>query len=1111
MGKMPGQMPEGGLSRGREKPDDESEVKTSTGDGESGSKKDDKQETNAEKKERLEKALGELLKASGKNLKELAKQQEKATPESAKKAAKEFQESQIEIEKIARESGLELYEPLMRALVGSSVVEIYKKSDGGYVMTGFAGYDSATLHKFFSEAGIKIALPKDFDDWASNRKVEYLRGQGVVVTQLFGQEAGGAEPTGARRVVEPVAERGRSQPLTELLPDLARVETIINKLMGVTALEGAETMDGLRNQLQGIINQAKGDAESNRNYKFVYEVSRAITGAEAIYKGMGQGDAFNALFAEGDTRLFTSSMLLRRMDTHFQNLWRGLTNVQRAAIAGDIDEIANAMLAGIHSNWRSIDEARTYVIPRIGIERPGPPGLREWRGVQDLQGLEAANLKIQQTTLPAAQADIAENLATIFHDVEATGLSVDDLEPKIRQARGLIEGMLTNSVEAREKREELIKQLESFRAMHAFLITLERTDMNPDEAAKVISGYFEGKKEVTLEDFLARFDSDQKGRKFWLTRDKNGVLTEARKINVFDVEFKLYADKLRDERIMMNMIEEMTKHAIGRQFNASEIAEMKRNVGFDNLSAEWKGKWEGELETLRQYFVRKLQEGNHSLDVWGQRKTERDFTVMRNLISGWHRKKTLHGAFETVMESDLVDLAREFRMPFVIKPDGKPKEDTDEERSQWRAIRERFLDKQFLTVRRNQMVDGLRGELENRGLKIGDIGNLADPDFDDLRQSGYLESVDHNAYNFAWFMMWSNYDNIRIYNRHKRSQYHDDYDDIVFHSSTAMFNARAIDHTWEFYHRENENRGRAKENETDVIFKQFLPGKHHYLFPQNTMMVRWAHYFMTPKQFSDVKSVVKTRIAEMQNKYDFHNDTYKNEFESWMQSVVIMDMIENGEFSLGNEKDGDEFGYGLSVVAKQKLLKKFEFLDVYGDRGKNLQYGNAQNFQSYLANPTEEKFLDLNAKEKNFYSARSARQFPWMTLAMRAHWEIVNHHSMRLFDRQNVQSEQMERTVSRLITSGFVEKEQGVDFKRKNLGFIRISPQGNQDDLPTVEPVVNVVPSILLGGWARKVRQFLENSRRAAWESRVSPLAFLLGLIAEIVKRLPGQTFEEKR
>src|SRR3989304_3766666 len=69
--------------------------------------------------------------------------------------------------------------------------------------------------------------------------------------------------------------------------------------------------------------------------------------------------------------------------------------------------------------------------------------------------------------------------------------------------------------------------------------------------------------------------------------------------------------------------------------------------------------------------------------------------------------------------------------------------------------------------------------------------------------------------------------------------------------------------------------------------------------------------------------------------------------------------------------------------------------------------------------------------------------FPWMTLALRAHWEIANKHVQRLFNRVDVQSEAMEDTVLKLEKNGIVEKEQATDFMRKNLGFIRYSPHGS--------------------------------------------------------------------
>ncbi|GEM_PF-6939191 len=1022
--------------------------------------------------------------------------------------------------KEVKEMMIAVHQLLKKATVDAPVGSDYKYT--GQEERKREELDVLAIEKSLIEKVKGVDLGLDDFEVEIHKNFEARRGLGAMEgDEILGEDASGGEEEASSEesdsdseTKKPVSyEEYERALISSFEKERQRVKTIISTLMKTDKVNA--DWETLKTELQGIIDTAKENAGNFRNYRQVNNVATAISDAAGLYS-LPSGelkDEFKPIISVEDLRSFTSHKesenLLAQMNKKFLADWRNLKDAQRSALAGDIDQSADLYPGAIQSGWKTMDNAKADIYRKLP-DREDPSGLREWRAIEALNGIRTTIEESEKTRVPANPSDIPERLYNVFRKAEAAGLSTEDLGPILNEGLILVRAMPSSTGGERKMREELLRRIESFRAVHVALIQLEKSDMDPNSVIKTFSELWEGKEEVTLEDFLTRYEEDDRGREFYINNEveedgEKKTITE--KANLFDEEFRLYSEQLRDERIKMNMIEEMTKHSVEKEFSGSTLSEMKKEAGFENLPAEWQAKWESELEVLRQYFVEKMERNKIPLDSWG-RKSEIGKTKI--LIEEWHKKRTLHGAIGMVGSSteeserleELAELAAEFGLAFETDKDKK-------------KVKEMFIGKQYLDIRRDRLVDRFKDDLEKRGLKVNKNFSwksgekaLEAANVDELSDKGYFESLDNTAYRMAWVMMWSNYDNIRIYARDKNSRWHDDYEKVVFHQSTNLFNARATDHLWEFYHKDNENRGRAKDNETNIIWKQFLPGKHHYMFPQNTLMVRWAKNFMSEEQ----KQILEDRKKEYMDKYDFHNpglggnkpEGYEDEFTAWMQSAVVMDMIESGEFSLGAK------GFGLTDLAKKKQLKKFEFIDIYGDRAKNHKYANAENFQAYLADPTNAKFAELNSK-KEFYSTRSARQFPWMTLAMRAHWEIGNRHYKRIFDKENMQSVQMENVVNTLVASGNVEKEQGVEFKRKNLGFIKISPHGNPENLEDAPNAAKGTQALFFGNsFFRRTRQFFELSRKSSWDYRFAPFgvigAFFLGLFGDIIKRLPGQT-----
>ena len=865
-------------------------------------------------------------------------------------------------------------------------------------------------------------------------------------------------------------------------------------------------------ELSGQLNEHLSDfndAYNNKKFLKVHSIQQSIKEAKELAKvSADREEAMEKVVSEETRREIERKR--QDLDAEFKAVYDKMTEGQRKALFEDITVQMGIELAGIKAGWRSYDEAvgnifgqdevPDYLKGRYGDgivvkgaskeKIFGKEGIREWRATNELFGAKESVTGELLRRAPAQWEEVPQGLSNIYRLVEATDFSLEDLQHEIQQAYQMLDSIQATTPERRAERDKLSKELDAFRAFHSFRVSMEKEDMDPTRMIDTFKHYFD---DESWQNFGTRFEHDERIRDFLIARsggemknEKGETVTDkadaCEKINIFDEAFSLYSERLRQERISMNLVEEMTRHEIGHEYSDSELEEFANWTGLSlhNMSKDERAAFKERVADLRKYFVEAMEakiadtnEHNPGAgfdkmgidEVWGRKtvvktpngKEIKCIRLTQNIIQTWHQEETLHGAI------------------------GKTRE-----------------------IRKKEMVQEIKRQLEKIGLMVRETAGKTPTavDLDALEKSGLLGSVGANAYYMAWMFEWTPLDGIRVYSRDSKSKLDDDFDDIVFHQDTNVFFGRQVDHAWEFYHDTNENRGRSKENEVNRIFKQYLPGKHHYLFPQNMAMVRWSYeYVMNDEQ----KAEVDRRTRELKAKYDFDNGVYHDEFDAWMRNVAVMDMIENGQFSFGQRK--------FSEMCKN--VKKFEMIDLFSDRLKNKNYSDPDNFQSYLAEPTNERFMSLNSK-KNLYSTRSARQFPWMTLAMRAHWEIINKHSKRLFDREDVQSEVMEKKVIvPLVTSGFLEKEQAVDFKRKNLGFVRISPRGNQDVLPTLNAERDMSALILGNTFVRRFRQRLEVARRAGWEERFTPLLLpilvFLALIWETARRMPEQATGQTR
>lgn len=953
-------------------------------------------------------------------------------------------------------------------------------------------------------------------------------------------------------------EGGRvSPPAEDLLVVTITTKSIIGRVM--SARDGSAEQDAAIRDLKKIIEKAEqitNDVISTNQknirveddlatianvlqevpdkitaFRYVFEVARGVDESLKAYGAADkrQRERLETLLGGKDevakfsilrSKAHKGVNLLRRLDNHLATHFEDLTTDEQKTITGDIVREANNYRKAILGGWRDLDPATRSIMSMVGRDETG---YREWKATGYFKSLAEAIEVFQLTEPPADWKDVPKQLAALYRFVEDTGVSADDLTPLIQRAQSLIELIPAHTQEGREIREKLHYRIDAFKAWHVMNIALEKADANPEAVIKTFSEYFEGREERTLNDFIERFSEDTRGRKFYITKDENGGAITAEEINLFDIQFELYSTELQDNRIMMNMVEEMTKYGIENAFDPATREKIKRAVGYYGdpskglvgLPPEWTSsdRWENTLEKLRVELLEKFRPAltkdaklnKKSVDeVWGR---DDGLDLMTGVIADWHAKKTLHGAFGTVRPEDLPELEAEMRheLTKIGEDSGRIEEFIQE-----------LKGKGFLQVRRELLERKLINRLKKQGLTVNrDIFNktfdlrTADLEeiYDELEEVGYFGSVDHNAFSWSWMMVWGNYDSIRIYSKdnkyskHNGGELDDDFDRVVQHKSTNIFNDRGIAHVWEFFAENNENRGSPKRGQVNRIWKQYLPGKHHYLFPQNTMMVRWAKDFMT----DDQKKMVEERIKVLMDDLDFKNKVHHADYVDWMRSVAIMDMVENGQFTMAQRDANGKLKKFSEVVAKQAVTK-FALIDVYTDRTRHLKYIGPDQLQSYLARPSETKFADLHKKETNFYSTRDARGIPFLDFAIPAHLRIAMKEYQRLFDRNNLPVGGGETLVDAFIEGHYIDKEQGVKIKRNHFGFNKITIGGSWG--------IPKIADIPLGRFFgitpfRRARQYAELVRRTGFEAPLFILiAFLVGFwtgTVEMFKQFPNQ------
>lgn len=804
--------------------------------------------------------------------------------------------------------------------------------------------------------------------------------------------------------------------------------------------------------------------------------------------------------------------MMHQVNAFYNNIYTNLDKDSRKSIAGDIEDNAGPATDSIANGWVDFNPRmkRLFDVFAKNQKFVGNEGaLREWRGLFLIDGIEQQVDFANLLKPPEHWEETPESIYALISAAEPLGLGPQDLGQILNAAYGILQRIQTETDFGRAMHFELRELLEAFKIRQSIAITAHLESQDPSQLQRVFKE-INGDLESTFTAMISRFTRDSKGRHWY---DSNN---EA--VNLFDPAKKLYSERLRADRIKMNMVEEMTKYSL----NDLDIGAIRETVGYKNLPDEWKdvgtapgakGRWSEELEKTRKWLMaRALQriaggiktpispvhpydKRPATLDDWA---TEPDLRhgLTKAVIEDWYERKTLHGAYgvidnegldEIAGYADLAapggfvkgELADIFRKEIIdAAAPGGVRPESDEEVSD--RIRKMFEDMPaWQQVRRAEMRQRIRNELKVIGLKYdpnvkfgekgvaGNLKTLSERALDDLLESGYIASLDTNACDMTWLFEWSTYNMIHIYGR-GQSKYDDDFKALVQNKASDLYFASMVDHNWEFLHPDFEDRGRGRQDDVNDLFKKEFIGKHKWLFGHVSMAARFIPSFLD----QDGRDLVEARTKKLVEDNKFHNKRYEDSFEDYIRGIAKRELMAEGAISFADE----DFS---KVAAKRGDLNKFNPIDNAADRALVVKFLGSGLFQSYLSNPSSEMFQKMTTKEDGFMSTRDPRLFPWMEMGLKAHWEVIHNLNYKYFSKPDITTQQMENLVENLVSEGFVEAEQGEKFKNRNLG---------------------IAPGILGTAFFRNIRSLWEEEKR---ENQVKRRGWLLRLFVLVFWTIP--------
>lgn len=817
--------------------------------------------------------------------------------------------------------------------------------------------------------------------------------------------------------------------------------------------------------------------------------------------------------------------LLDRVDSFYNNIYSNLDKETQKVLAGDIEENAGPATDSIANGWHDFNPRmkRLFDVFNENEKFRGTNGaLREWRGLFLIGGIETGVDYANLFKPPANWQDTPESLYALISAAEPLALGPQDLTPTLQAGYAMLNKIDTKTAFGRAMHFELKELLEAFKFKQSWVITAHVKSQDPTSLQHVyeeINGDLEG----TFTSLISRFARDRKGRR-WYTYALGGP--DPKEVNLIDPAKALYSESLREDRIKMNMVEEMSKYSIDTPFTGAALRRIQEEVGYDNLPAARKATWLADLEETRLWLLNKRDHLVNPIDpltglidyaemqrhdgwfnkhnstnpadwtpiAWGEGNMRGSST--KEAIKQWYERKTLHGAYGVIDEEGLAEISgwddSTGTLTFVGVGEfadifRRPGETDPQVGERIRKMFEKGVTT-WQQVRRAEMKQRIRNDLKtmnlsyDKAVKYGERGEavnmklLTDDDLNELLESGYIDALDSNAYDLTWVIEWSNYQFIHIYGKGHR-QGEDDYKALVVNQSSDNYNALIIDHNWEFMHEDFEDRGRERPGDVDEMFKKHFPGKHKWLFGHVSMGSRFITPFIA-KNLNDQR-LVRDRTNKLLREFPYYRTNegpYAHNFSALLEGVAIRELVAEGAISFADRKFSE-------VVQERSTFNKFTPIDNAADRNLVLKFMGSGMIQKYLGKPSAEMFEKLTTKEDGFMSTRNPRLFPWMEFGLRAHWDVVHNLIYKHFSEPDITNQQMENFVENLVGDGFMDNEQGERFKKDELGLNKVFG---------VEVPRGPIRQFLGGALFRKLRNIFEEEER---ENQVKRRGWILRLL----------------
>ncbi len=761
--------------------------------------------------------------------------------------------------------------------------------------------------------------------------------------------------------------------INDVLETLRNLEIQIDK--GEISADDPEyrVWRGYLNHILGHVRTSEG---IKRNFRFVFNASKAIDDFAKVNHDGGTDVLLNRVISKkerDDVRDATDSI-----DAHFQGKEAAYKNPGKRdalrTLYEEVDTAATSYRSSItYGSLTGMKDVETRLFDVEGApvyeaaknEQAGEKGLVEWHAVKTLEEMNIQQIGQNEMDVPLDWHDSKRNVDNNLRYAESGDFSEQDLraiqdriskiQSSLAQRVNQMKGESEAEKEERGNAEDMLSDINDLKdavlAIYDLRLAMEGKDMNPEEVVQHFGSHIW--KDTTFQTYFKRFAKDENNQAF---RDGKG------EFNIQDRAMQVLFKQLAQERRDLNLLEAMTIVDITTEFKPGDAryAEMARIMGRGNRTNAFSPDEVKKIEELRKAMYRGMEKHHYNPGDWGQGNSSemlQETGQMKDVINDWYRNNTFLGAYGTYEGDD-------------------PK----------------YQGKQNIDFFRGKLLDDFEARLVADGVDKGSIA--------EYKNSGLLNQVVNNAYHLSFSLgAFSDYDGIRVWDRKAVWFTNEQRGEVyrlgsyVFNNGSSWFHGRMVDHYTEFL--QDEFRGRPRD--ANFEFTKNMIGKNRSVLGHNRLL---SKIILDNLSQGSVDPTVKDNLvaghSETGVSYDgLLKDKMKNiengkrldiedkDDKSWLRGASVEELMQDGELTLEEVKWSEIFSHN------DKVVKKFNMGDWWGDRAAAHKYFNTEAMQQYLKTPNTDLFFKMN--ESIFYSKREIRIQPWMKLVIPAHQDLGRH------------------------------------------------------------------------------------------------------------------------